>query len=156
MKKAIQSNSLSLSIFLSYSSLFFSVIFNIILTPYILEIVGIDNYGTYNIALSIVSFIGLINFGLSFSYTNFYFKIKKVNENLIPSLNSLYFLLFSLLSVISLFIAFFISFYSNYIFRTSLSNSEIQLLSSLIGKEVRHHWFKFEICFTTTAVINIL
>jgi O-antigen/teichoic acid export membrane protein len=74
------------------------------LTPVFIRLLGQSNYGVYQIALSIVSYIAIINFGIPHSYMRFFATEKaKGNRNGIKSLNGFYFLgmlFFSLLVLV--------------------------------------------------------
>ena len=97
-------------VLISYLSIIFGAIISIIYTPIMINIIGINEFGVYNFVLSIIAYLGLLNFGFSSAYLRYY-TIYKVGENElgIKKLNGIFVLFFIIISIITLFLAFFIN-----------------------------------------------
>ena len=65
MKKRynMKANQLKAGVALSYASMILGFIIQIFYTPIMLRLLGQSEYGLYNLAASIVSYLGLLSFG---------------------------------------------------------------------------------------------
>ena len=75
-----KSSQLKLGVVLSYVQMILSNAISIIYTPIMLRILGQSEYGLLSLSSSIINYLGLLQFGLSSSYTNFYYKKRKYND----------------------------------------------------------------------------
>lgn len=57
-------NNLKISILLSYMSMFVSIIVSMLYTPFMLRHLGQQQYGLYNMAASVISYLNLFDLGL--------------------------------------------------------------------------------------------
>lgn len=117
---------------LSYISNIISIFISILYTPIMLQLLGQSDYGIYNIASSVISYLGLLSFGLGGAYSRFYFKKRKLGNEKVAELNGLYFLIFLALSLIIFISGYIISSNTRFIFGTKLLNEEIIKLSNSI------------------------
>lgn len=80
---------------------------SLLYTPVMLRLLGQSEYGLYQLVNSVVSYLGLLNFGFSGAYTRFYARYKKDNnENAIARLNGIFMIIFGVLAVICLICGF--------------------------------------------------
>ena len=80
---------------LSYLSLAVNSLSGFIYTPVMLRLLGQSGYGLYQLVSSVVSYLGLLNFGFSGAYIRFYSKYKVKNEeNEIARLNGMFMTVF--------------------------------------------------------------
>jgi len=80
---------------LSYISMGLGYIISIIYNPIMLRLLGQSEYGLYNLVISVVSYLGLLNFGFSSAYVRYYsrYKVKDDKEN-IAKLNGMFLIVF--------------------------------------------------------------
>ena len=99
-----------LGIILQYIQMALNIIINLIYTPMMLRILGDAEYGIYNLASSVISYLSLLSLGFGASYIRFYSKYKAENdEKGVKSLNGLYIIVFSVIGLIALIAGLFIS-----------------------------------------------
>lgn len=77
MKKLSSKTSLSISVAISYITLFVSIILAIFYTPYVLESLGDVEYGIRAFATSLVGYLAFLSFGMAPSYLRFVNIVKK-------------------------------------------------------------------------------
>lgn len=92
-------------ILLSYISLITTILTGILYTPVMLRLLGQNEYGLYQLANSLVTYLSLLNLGLNGSYIKFYMR-EKVNgdEQSVARINGMFLLLFCVISLISIII----------------------------------------------------
>jgi len=64
-------NQLKAGVILSYVNQFASLVITIAYTPIMLRLLGQSEYGLYSLCTSFISYLGLLNFGLSSAYVRF-------------------------------------------------------------------------------------
>lgn len=82
---------------LSYASQFVHIIVALAYTPFLLRILGKSEYGLYQLAASIVSYLSLLSLGFSSSYVRFYFKKKQIGEKEVAEFNGMFLTIFLVL-----------------------------------------------------------
>ncbi|MHC1770856.1 MAG: lipopolysaccharide biosynthesis protein [Flexilinea sp.] len=88
--------------FLSYFQIILQNLIAIIYTPFMLRLLGQNEYGLYSLAASTVSYLGLLSFGMSSSYVKFYSRYRaEKDKNGISRLNGLYLLVFIVIGMIT-------------------------------------------------------
>ena len=99
-----------LGIVLQYGQMALNILINLIYTPVMLRLLGDAEYGIYNLAGSVISYLSLLSLGFGASYIRYYTKYKSQrDENGVKSLNALYLLVFSFIGIISLIAGLLIS-----------------------------------------------
>ena len=92
-----------IGIILSYVSQIVSVLTGILYTPVMLRILGQNEYGVYQLATSIISYLSLLSLGFGSSYMRFYSRYKVNNEEQeIRKLNGMFMLIFVFFSIVCL------------------------------------------------------
>lgn len=88
-------NQLKAGAILSYISMGLGYVISIIYTPIMLRLLGQSEYGLYNLVNSVVSYLGLLNFGFGSAYVRYYsrYKVKDDKEN-IAKLNGMFLIVF--------------------------------------------------------------
>jgi len=95
-------NQLKAGALLSYVSMGLGYLISIIYTPLMLRLLGQNEYGLYNMVASVVSYLGLFNFGFGSAYIRYYSRYKVNNDELsIARLNGMFLLIFSLLGLLA-------------------------------------------------------
>lgn len=98
-----KSNNRKIGILLQYSQMGLSIIISFVYTPVMLKILGSSEYGLYNLANSIISYLSLLSLGFGASYIRFYSKYKaNKDEEGIAKLNGLYLIVFIIIGIIAL------------------------------------------------------
>lgn len=84
MKNLTKNNQLKVGAILSYISMGLGYVISIIYTPIMLRLLGQSEYGLYNLVNSVVSYLGLLNFGFGSAYVRYYsrYKVKDDEENI--------------------------------------------------------------------------
>ena len=126
-------NEIKIGILLNYITMVLNVLIGFILTPIIINIIGQSQYGIYHLALAVIGYFNLIDFGFGSAYLRFYYKfIEKSDHRSINGLNGIYFLLYIFFSLIVLILGLIISSNLSIIFDQNLLVSELNTLSLLI------------------------
>lgn len=87
---------------LQYGQMSLGVLISFIYTPIMLRILGQTEYGIYNFANSIISYLSLLSLGFAASYLRFYSRYKKEkNEDNISRLNGLFLLIFITIGIVA-------------------------------------------------------
>ena len=101
--KVKERKQLKAGVILSYGNVLLHNIISIIYTPVMLRILGKSEYGLYQLVFSVVSYLGLLNFGFGSTYVRFHAKHQVENdEDGIARLNGMFMTIFLVLGLISL------------------------------------------------------
>lgn len=149
-------NQIKSGILLSYISLGVENLISIIVTPFIIRLLGQSDYGLYNLTISIVAYLSILNFGFGSAYIRYYaqYKAKEDNEK-IAKLNGMFFWVFSVLGVIVVVIGLVLLINIGAVLGDNLSNLEIDRAKDLVLILVINTAFSFSnIVFTTYAIAN--
>ena len=88
---------------LSYISIAIGFAVSIIYTPIMLRLLGQSEYGLYSLTASIVSYLGLLGFGLTAGYIRFYSRAKARGDDAsISSLNGMFLTVLSLIALVAM------------------------------------------------------
>lgn len=126
-------NQLKAGVFLEYIQVFLKCILSIICTPVMLRLLGKGEYGIYNIALSLINYLGILGGVFSSAYIRHYSKYKNARENeKIYSLNGMFFAVYLCLGMITFLIAQYIGSNLNIFYKGSLTTQEIKTAEILV------------------------
>lgn len=119
-------NQLKAGVILSYISMILGSIVSILYTPIMLRLLGQSEYGLYNLVNSVVSYLGILSFGMGSAYIRYY-SIYKVNseENKIAKLNGMFMTVFSIIGIVSLIVGSILVFNTEKLFNATLTINEI-------------------------------
>lgn len=94
-------NQLKAGAILSYLSMGLAYLVSIIYTPIMLRLLGQKDYGLYSLVSSVISYLGILNFGFGSTYIRYYAKnkVKDDNEN-IAKLNGMFLAIFSVIGLV--------------------------------------------------------
>ena len=127
-------NQLKAGVLLSYLSVGIGALVSIIYTPIMLRLLGQSEYGLYTLASSVVSYLSILNFGLSSSYIRFYSKYKVNNDREgIAKLNGMFMLIFCSISIICVLCGTVMIGNIRGIFGTGLTDNEYETAKILMG-----------------------
>lgn len=120
-------------IVLQYIQMALNIIIQLLYTPIMLKILGKNEYGIYNIASSMISYLSLLSLGFGASYIRFYTKYKvEEDEEGIKRLNGLYLIVFSFIGIIALVLGLVLSVYSNNFFNDTYTYEELKIAKILL------------------------
>ncbi len=127
-------NQLKAGVILSYVSMGLTNIISIIYTPIMLRMLGQSEYGLYQLANSVVSYLGLLNFGFGSAYIKFYSTLKRDNdEKGIAKLNGMFMLCFLAMSAMAIIFGSILVLNVENIFSRSLTSAEVSKMRGLMA-----------------------
>lgn len=90
-------------VLLQYGQMALSILISFIYTPIMLRILGQAQYGIYNLANSIISYLSLLSLGFGASYIRFYARYSKEGDGEgLKRLNGLFLVTFAIMGVVAL------------------------------------------------------
>ncbi len=120
-------------VILSYLNTGVGMIISIVYTPVMLRLLGQSEYGVYNAAASIISYLSLFTLGFGSSYMRFYARYKaKDEEKEIRKLNSTFLLVFGLAAFLALASGLVLATRPDLVFGTKFSDKELHTSSILL------------------------
>jgi len=126
-------NELEIGVILSYVQIFASIAIALIYTPVMLTLLGKSEYGIYSIAASAISYVQLLDFGLSRSYVKFYSEAKASDDKtILGKTNGLFILCFFVIGCVALVLGLLLTFNSYSIFAQGLSPKEHELVRQIM------------------------
>ena len=80
---------------LSFAAQGIAILVNLVYTPFVIRILGQDQYGLYQLVQSVVNYLNLMNFGFSFAYISFFARAKaRDGEEGVARLNGMFLRIF--------------------------------------------------------------
>lgn len=117
---------------LSYVQIALHILINLLYTPYLIRMLGRNEYGLYSTVASSIHMLSLLSLGLNAGYIRYFSKYKTTNDyESINKLNGLYFILFSLIGLIAFLFGIYLSNNLYIIFNNGLTESEYKIASLL-------------------------
>ena len=127
-------NELKAGVIINYIIILTQLFIAILYTPIMLRILGQSEYGLYSLAVSVISYLGILNFGLSSSYNRFFFRYKSNNDtDSISKLNGMFVAIFLIISLLVLIFGFVIVYFSDSIFNKNLSAEQLVTIKVLLS-----------------------
>ncbi len=119
-------NQKKMGILLSYASMIVGYVVSILYTPIMIRLLGQSEYGLYTLSASVISYLGVLNFGFGSSYIKFYSKYNKENDkDGVARINGLFLIVFTILGLISLFFGMILVKNARLVLGTQLSDAQI-------------------------------
>lgn len=119
-------NQLKAGAALSYISMGLGYLVSIIYTPIMLRLLGQSEYGLYNLVASVVSYLGVLNFGFHSAYMRYYSRYKVMEDKeKIATLNGMYLIIFSVLGLIAVIAGIMLTINTEVIFGSELTSVEL-------------------------------
>lgn len=127
-------NQLKIGVVLTYLQTILNAIISIGYTPIMLRLLGQNEYGVYTMSSSMISYLGLLNFGLNSSYVRFYMRYKKEdNEKGLAQLNGIIFVVYFGIAMIALLAGLEISRNVSWFYGNTLNHDELKIASVLMA-----------------------
>lgn len=129
----VKNNEKKPGIILEYSQMALSILISLIYTPIMLRILGQAQYGIYNLANSIISYLSLLSLGFGASYIKFYSNFKKDDDiQGIKRLNGLFLSVFLFIGVIALVCGLALSRNVSFFFNDNYSSEDLRVAKVLM------------------------
>jgi O-antigen/teichoic acid export membrane protein len=127
-------NQLKAGVALSYISMGLGYIISLIYTPIMLRLLGQSEYGLYNLAASLIAYLGLLNFGFGSAYMRYYsrYKVKEDRAN-ISKLNGMFLIIFLIIGLLAVLIGMFFVTNTETILGSQLTSSELSKAKILMS-----------------------
>lgn len=126
-------NQRKIGVILSYVSKAISILVGITYTPFLLRFLGQSEYGLYSIAVSVISYLSIIDLGFSNAYLRFYSEVKTHNnKEKEANLNGMFFIIFSFLGLLSVIAGIIIVLNLEIIYGPGLTNIELIRLKKMV------------------------
>lgn len=126
-------NQLKAGAILSYISLGLTSFISIIYTPIMLRLLGQSQYGLYNLANSVIGYLGILDFGLGNAVIRYTSKYKALNDKESEeSLYGIFIIIYSILAIIILIAGGILIMNIDSIFSTKLSMEELETMKILM------------------------
>lgn len=122
-------------IFLSYAAQILQILVTLFYTPIMLKMLGQSEYGLYQLAYSVASYLSLFSFGFSSSYIKFFSsaKIKEKPEDEVAKVNGVFMAVFGTLGMVVLAVGFLAVFHTDVILGGKLTEAELQKSAGLLA-----------------------
>lgn len=149
-------NQLKAGAALSYISMGLGYIISLIYTPVMIRLLGQSEYGLYNLVASVVSYLGLLNFGFGSAYIRYYsrFRVKNDQES-VAKLNGMFLIVFSVIGFIAALAGMVLTINTGTIFGSELTTNEIATAKVLMGIMVVNIAFSFpNVVFNSYVIAN--
>lgn len=129
----MKSSQLKSGVILSYMSRIVTIVVGLIYTPVMIRLLGQSEYGLYNIAASIIAYLGVLNLGFASAYMRFYSRYKVADDKgKISTLNGMFLVIFTILGLIAIFSGIILALNVDTIFGPSLTPKELVTTRNLM------------------------
>ena len=119
---------LKIGALLTYLTMGVGIIISLVYTPFMIRLLGQSEYGLYNLATSIIAYLGVLNFGFGSAYIRYFSRYKKNNDDeSISKLNGMFIKIFTFISLFALVAGIIISFFSNQVLGKNLTSQELEI-----------------------------
>jgi len=125
---------LGVGVVLSYIAQIVQIFITIFYTPVMLKFLGQSEYGIYQLAYSVVSYLSLFNFGFSSAYVKFYSEcnVKENSDEEVANLNGIFMTVFAFLGTVVLVLGMFMAVNTEFVLGGKLSSDELNLAKVLM------------------------
>ncbi len=119
-------NQLKAGVILSYFSEGIGILIGLLYTPIMLRLLGQSEYGLYQLASSVISYLSLLSLGFGSSYVRYYSRYKVQNDDrAIAKLNGMFMTIFIVIGVICVLAGSVLVLNVNNMFKNSLTYDEV-------------------------------
>ncbi|MEQ8153491.1 MAG: oligosaccharide flippase family protein [Clostridiaceae bacterium] len=120
-------NQLKAGAFLSYITIALNTIISLIYTPFMLNMMGISEYGLYSLTASIVGYLTILDFGFGNAVIRYTAKYRAMNEKEKEyNLNGMFLVIYTIIGVITVFAGFILYFNVGNLFSVTMTPEEIK------------------------------
>lgn len=119
-------NQLKAGVILSYFSEALNILIGLVYTPIMLRLLGQSEYGLYQLAASVISYLSLLSLGFGSSYVRYYSRYKVQNDNkAIARLNGMFMTIFIVIGIVCALAGSVLILNVGNMFKNSLTYDEI-------------------------------
>jgi len=118
--------------FLSYLSIIISIGVSFVYTPFMLKRMGQSEYGLFSLALTIVSYLSLMDFGFGAAIVRYSGIYKNGNKNRLYNLYGLFIRMYSIIGLVCLMCGIILFYLTPILFSNSLSQTELMKLKTIV------------------------
>lgn len=125
---------LGTGVILSYIAQIAQILITIFYTPVMLKHLGQGEYGIYQLAYSVVSYLSLFNFGFSSAYVKFYSEcnVKENSDEEVANLNGIFMTVFTFLGTVVLVLGMFMAVNTEFVLGGKLTTDELDIAKVLM------------------------
>ena len=132
LKQNISKHQLKYGALLAYFQRGLGILIALLYTPYMIRMLGKNEYGLYSTVSSTISMLTILNLGLNAGYIRYFAKYKTNNDNeSIYRLNGLYLLIFLIIGFVAFICGLGMSFNLDLIFSKGLTSEEYDIAKVL-------------------------
>lgn len=117
---------------LSFINIFIKNGIYLLYTPFLIQFIGKNSYGIYQMTTQVTSTLSLLALGFSGAYVHFYWIQKRKDDEQVNKLNGLYLLLFITISLLSLIFGYVLLSNLNNMFGRSFTSAEVDTARMLM------------------------
>ncbi|MCL1907135.1 MAG: oligosaccharide flippase family protein [Propionibacteriaceae bacterium] len=118
---------------LAYANVAVSNVVALLYTPFVIRVLGQNEYGVYRLSDSVISALLILNFGFGVAYVRFYTRLRVKNDSQgISNLNGMYLIIFCFMGLLACVGGGLIVFFAEGLFGGGLSPAEIVLAKRLM------------------------
>lgn len=122
----MKSNQLKAGVVLSYLAQGINVMIQLAYIPFVLRLLGEQEYGLYSLVSSVSGYLSLLSFGIGGAYLRFYFREKKDHgEKGVAQLNAMFLIVYFAIAAGALAIGSILSMHPDVVFGSKLTASEL-------------------------------
>lgn len=126
-------NQVKAGVIVNYITVALGVVVSLIYTPFMIDQMGLGEYGLYTTALAVVSNLSLLNMGMNSTYTRFYSRMKhEGDEEGVRRLNGMVLTIYCAMAVLALIIGGFLALNSQTVFGDKLTEAEMAKMPALV------------------------
>lgn len=130
----MKANQLKAGVVLSYLSIGLNSIIQLAYTPVMLRLLGQSEYGLYSLVNSVVSYLGLLTFGIGGAYLRFYSRERAAGDkDGVARLNGMFLLVFSAIGLVALAAGMFLAGNASLVFGEKLTPTELERAGLLVA-----------------------
>ncbi len=127
-------NQLKAGVVLSYVTQGVNILTGLLYTPVMLRLLGINEYGLYQLVNSVVSYLGILSLGFGSSYIRFYSRFKAEGDQKgIAKLNGMFLIIFSVVAVVCLLCGTVMATNVKLVFGSGLTDTELSKARVLLS-----------------------
>ena len=118
-------NQLKTGAILSYITIILNTLVGILYTPFMLRMMGQNEYGLYSLAASIISYLTILDLGFANALVRYTSKYRAENkEEKLPSMYGMFFLLYLVIGLLAAVIGFALFLNVENLFNATMSNED--------------------------------
>ncbi len=118
---------------LSYVSIIFSTLIQLLYTPFLIRMLGQSEYGIYSLSSSIIGYLTVLDLGFGNAiivYTSKYKQTKDSNSE--KKLHGMFLVIYSIISIVTIILGIILYYNVEYIFSKNMNNLEISKMKTMM------------------------